>query len=86
MRRARLLVLLGLSLLTLPSRAQPSLDAMLEYMDFADYGGGVIFVNQIHAEEWKSLHYRYANRGALSAGTHPGRRAHRLAPDPGAPQ
>jgi rhodanese-related sulfurtransferase len=56
MKRARLLLLLGLSLLTLPSRAEPSLEAMLEYMDFVDYGGGVMFVSQIPADEWKALY------------------------------
>lgn len=35
--------------------ANPAIEAMQEYLDFVDYGGGIILPEQIPAEEWKKI-------------------------------
>jgi rhodanese-related sulfurtransferase len=53
-----IILLVNLALLVGPVMAQENseaVDAMEEYLDFADYGGATIFPEQIPAEDWKSF-------------------------------
>ncbi len=49
--------LAALVLSTIPAQAadNPAVKAMEEYLEFVDYGGGIILPEQIPAEEWKNI-------------------------------
>jgi rhodanese-related sulfurtransferase len=53
-----IILLVNLALVVGPVMAQENsgvIDAMEEYLDFADYGGATIFSEQIPADDWKSF-------------------------------
>lgn len=58
MSKALIVMLLNLSLAVGPVWGQENtqaIDAMEEYLDFVDYGGGTIFPEQIPAADWKNF-------------------------------
>ncbi len=58
MSKTLIVMLLNLSLAASPVLAQENteaIDAMEEYLDFVDYGGGTIFPEQIPAQDWKNF-------------------------------
>jgi rhodanese-related sulfurtransferase len=56
-RLLALCVLLSLGMFSLTTQASDAaVKAMEEYLDFADYGGGTIFPEQIPKEDWPRFH------------------------------
>ena len=58
MFKTLLVLLISLSVTAAPTWAQEdteAIEAMEEYLDFADYGGAVIFPEQIPAEDWENF-------------------------------
>ncbi|MBS4097463.1 MAG: rhodanese-like domain-containing protein [Sulfuricella sp.] len=51
----KLLLAALLALATMPSPAADTVTAMEEYLDFVDYGGGIILPEQIPAADWKKI-------------------------------
>jgi rhodanese-related sulfurtransferase len=48
-------VAFALSAAPLQAADNPAVKAMEEYLEFVDYGGGIILPEQIPAEEWKNI-------------------------------
>lgn len=58
MNKTLVALIAGLSLLASPARAEESpavVDALSGYLDFAEYGGSLIWPEQIPAEDWKKV-------------------------------
>lgn len=54
-RHALALAVLALGIATAHAADSPAVKAMEEYLDFVDYGGGIILPEQIPAEDWKKV-------------------------------
>lgn len=50
--------------------SDPALEAMEDYLDFVEYGGGIIFAEQIPAEDWPRFHVIDARDEAQFAREH----------------
>lgn len=55
LRYAISLAVLALSMAAAQAADSPAIKAMEEYLEFVDYGGGIILPEQIPAEEWKNI-------------------------------
>lgn len=68
---------LALAAVTATAADNPAVKAMEEYLEFVDYGGGIILPEQIPAGEWQNIHVADARDAGQYAKEHiPG--AHNL--------
>lgn len=55
-RHALIALALALAAAPVPAADNAAVKAMEEYLDFVDYGGGIILPEQIPAEEWEKIY------------------------------